>query len=531
MKLIKPTVITDNGGTFARASIGTYFDANGVMQTADIDEPRYDYDPITGAFRGLLLENEATNLFTASDRMFDRSYWTVQEFLANFFTCTESDEVPSPYDGVETVTKFINVSGAAGLFARKTITITAGVYTASIMVFVPAQIGVSSYRISSDVADRYFSTSQSIAVFDRWVRVCVAVTVLDTSGFFDFNIMVNEVNPTSGFFFYTCCANLVAETSPSSHIPTTTSPVTRAADISTSVATTRAADVFTGSLLSTVPENDYPPWSGVTAYAIGTRCLYNHKVYECLVANTNFVPPNYTATVPPKWLDCGYDNRWKMFDAVVGSQTTASESFTVSIRPGVVDSIAFLDVDATLIEIAMTDPVEGLVYQETIDMVDNSIVVDAYTYFFTPVLSSDAAVLLGIPPFGSATITVKVSNPGGTAKVGTMVVGTNRDLGITQYDPSIGVTDYSRKEVDQFGNYTVVQRPYSKRLSCDMVMPSNQVDQLQKLLASYRAIPVVWVGVDEGYSSMIIYGFYKSFQISIPMPNDATCSLEIEGLS
>jgi hypothetical protein len=47
--------------TFTRASDATYFDANGTLQTASNNEPRFDHDPATGASRGLLIEEARTN--------------------------------------------------------------------------------------------------------------------------------------------------------------------------------------------------------------------------------------------------------------------------------------------------------------------------------------------------------------------------------------------------------------------------------------------------------------------------------------
>jgi hypothetical protein len=35
--------------TFTRASDGTFFDADGVLQTATTNAPRFDHDPVTGA--------------------------------------------------------------------------------------------------------------------------------------------------------------------------------------------------------------------------------------------------------------------------------------------------------------------------------------------------------------------------------------------------------------------------------------------------------------------------------------------------
>jgi hypothetical protein len=47
--------------TFTRASNATFFGANGTLQTAANDTPRFDHDPATGASRGLLIEEARTN--------------------------------------------------------------------------------------------------------------------------------------------------------------------------------------------------------------------------------------------------------------------------------------------------------------------------------------------------------------------------------------------------------------------------------------------------------------------------------------
>lgn len=219
------------------------------------------------------------------------------------------------------------------------------------------------------------------------------------------------------------------------------------------------------------------------------------------------------------------------FDQVVGTRATNAEAVTFTIVPGLIDSIAFLDVIATSIDAAMTDPVEGLVYSETIDLVAQSVVVDGYTYFFEPIILDDAAVLLGIPPYSNASIAISVNYPGGTAEVGTIAVGMQKDLGLTQYTPQIGITDYSKKETDVYGAVSVFERGFAKKLSCETAIKNTSVDDIYRTAAANRARPVVWIGADGEFSSMIIYGFYKSFSVSVPYPNDSVCSLEIEGLA
>jgi len=52
--------------TFSRGSIGTFVNKNGLIETAAANVPRFDYDPISGECRGLLIEEQRTNLVTNS---------------------------------------------------------------------------------------------------------------------------------------------------------------------------------------------------------------------------------------------------------------------------------------------------------------------------------------------------------------------------------------------------------------------------------------------------------------------------------
>lgn len=273
-------------------------------------------------------------------------------------------------------------------------------------------------------------------------------------------------------------------------------------------------------------------WSSVITYLVGETVTYNHKLYECLIQNTDKQPNLYTSGTTVYWLDLGYTNRYKMFDDKVQSQTTRLESLTFTLAPGeVIDSIAFLDVEATTIEITMTDPVEGEVYHEELDLVTQAAIVDGYTYFFEPIILEDAAVLLGIPPYVSATIEITVTNTGGIAKVGTCAIGTQKYLGDTQRGASFTIIDYSKKEEDTFGNFYVLERAFSKEMNAELVMEMAAFDDVNKTLAQYRARPVIWVGTDVNLSSFIIYGFWRSFNTIAAGPIHATCSIKVLGLS
>lgn len=290
---------------------------------------------------------------------------------------------------------------------------------------------------------------------------------------------------------------------------------------------------------STVPETDYAVWSSVTTYALAARCISTttHRSYESVQAsNLNHDPT--TDTTGTWWLDVGPTNRWAMFDAQVGTETTASDSLTVVLTPGRFNSIALLQVDAATVEISLE--VSGqIVYSASMDLTSGNTVGDWYQYFYEPVYQQDAlvvtdlvdAALLDLPAYGEGILTVTLTRTGGSVACGVLVVGLYADLGETQYSPTIGIIDYSRKEIDAFGNPTIVQRSYSKKMNATVTVPHASVDNVARLLAQYRSTAVVWVGAGSIYTSMIIYGFYKDWDLQIGNPSVSDLSLQIEGLT
>lgn len=118
--------------TFTRASTGTYFDVSGVLQTAAVDEPRFDHDLVTGEALGLLIEEQRTNLALRSEE-FDNADWTKTGGIvvnADQLTAPDSnlsaDNLVSDGVSVAQVQQAISFSGgqsfSASFFVRKTTT-------------------------------------------------------------------------------------------------------------------------------------------------------------------------------------------------------------------------------------------------------------------------------------------------------------------------------------------------------------------------------------------------------------------------
>lgn len=278
---------------------------------------------------------------------------------------------------------------------------------------------------------------------------------------------------------------------------------------------------------SSVDEDDYAAWDGAVSYLVGDRRIRSHRIYEALVAHAGVDPATDSGAT---WLDLGATNRWRMFDARIGTRTEQAESIGVTLRPGtVINALALFNLQGRTVTVTMTDPVEGEVYRREVSLVDPA-VSNWYDWLFAVLGRKSDVVLLDLPAYGTADLSVTVTAGSGTAACGHLVAGAQVEIGVALYGTGVGITDYSRKEVDAFGSYIVVERAFSKRADFDVSLETARVSAIQRLLSSIRARPVVWVG-DASYEATVLFGFFKDFSISISGPSVSDGTITIEGLT
>ncbi|MFJ3487723.1 hypothetical protein ACIPL1_30500 [Pseudomonas sp. NPDC090202] len=283
---------------------------------------------------------------------------------------------------------------------------------------------------------------------------------------------------------------------------------------------------------SNIPAADYALWVSTSTYAKDDKRTWKDRNWQALGAvPAGTEPGNETVTTenPLKWLDLGATNRMAMFDEVVGTRSTHADSVTVTVRPGsVVNSIALLNLAGQSVTVTMTDSIDGVVYQRTATLIDAG-VDNWYDWFFADIDTRTSMVLLDLPAYGTADITVTV-NSSGTAAIGALVMGKLTTLGITTYTARVGIDDYSVKKKDDFGNFTVVERAFADNGDFPVVVETERVTKIKRLLTEIRAKPVVWIA-ESTYEAAIIYGFYTTFDITYGDDSNSNMQITIEGLT
>ena len=234
--------------TFSRASSATYFDDKGVMRTALAGVPRIDHDPVTGECKGLLIEEQRTNLLTYSGQ-FDNAAWLK-------YSATVTANAAVAPDGTLTADKLVENTANSSHSVRATTTIAdnttyclsvfvkAAEISNVVVVIVTKSAGVRGVGVNLNNGNIFTPTGISgppsyykvDSVGNGWYRVSVANDVL--SGAVNENVRIFTSDGvginypgdgTSGIYIWG--AQVEQGAFPTSYIPTTSATATRASEV------------------------------------------------------------------------------------------------------------------------------------------------------------------------------------------------------------------------------------------------------------------------------------------------------------
>ncbi len=216
--------------TFTRASTATYFDSAGTLTSAAVDAPRFDYDPSTLAAQGLLIEEARTNLCLASEDFFQTGTGGVNWIWPAGVITGNTQVAP---DGTVTADTCTTTGSAASIFQSITVTASTS-YTFSLFVKL-GTMSASNYKIAiyNNTAATFIATDvvpSQVPNTSSWTRVTYTFTTPVGCTSIRVYPFRNSATITSSTVFI-WGAQLEAGAFPTSYIPTTTTALTRAADV------------------------------------------------------------------------------------------------------------------------------------------------------------------------------------------------------------------------------------------------------------------------------------------------------------
>jgi hypothetical protein len=237
---LEPVTYQTTPGTYNATTAAAYYG------------PRFDYDPVTLAAKGLLIEEQRTNLIVYSQQFGDAAW------LKSITTVTENTTVsPDGVANADTYAATASGAGAARQVYQIAKTLTAIPYTWSVYAKAKELNWLVINAFDGTNRATYFNlangTVGTVAAGDTasiqnagngWYRCIVTRTAAVTiNGGVSFelttgdNVLPVNANLTAGQGVYLYGAQVEAGAFPTSYIPTVASQVTRSADVATMTGT------------------------------------------------------------------------------------------------------------------------------------------------------------------------------------------------------------------------------------------------------------------------------------------------------
>ncbi len=277
-----------------------------------------------------------------------------------------------------------------------------------------------------------------------------------------------------------------------------------------------------------------PAWTE-QPYEKGVRVRVGLEVWQANI-KTNDIPPSDGNV---QWTKVGVINSARLIDDKISTQTESNNAFASGTGNGIqfeyrpnniVDGVALFNVQAETLHIEVIDDADGIVYDELIDLVDDSHIYDPWTYFTAPIRHKKDVVVLDLPPYAGALIRISLTAVDNSAKCGSLVLGQQQWIGDTLWGSSPDYKDFSRVKTDDWGNYEWSRGLSAKRLKVPVMIPADIADFVHSLLDEARGNPHVFIA-NERRASGLIRGFLRRVDIVQSNPNFDDLTLNIEGLT
>lgn len=276
---------------------------------------------------------------------------------------------------------------------------------------------------------------------------------------------------------------------------------------------------------STVPDTTYAQWDINTSYAAGAYVSLssNHGEYQALTSNVGKTPQ----LNPTDWKFLGTTNRWKMFDQFLNTQTSKESEFTTTVSSYDAKVIFLGNITADTVQIQIKDNALGSIIEDkTFSLINEP--TDWLMYFYNDVTYVKRNIIYERTTLNrdvSIIITAKSST---VARVGIFIVGSIYSIGTTQWNFKLSSLDYSTVATDTASGATYLQKGnYAKLLDGQLFIKTIGSDAVYSVLVSAQGTPVVFYDQPE---ITLLYGFIKTFDMTIVSPIETRVDIKLQGL-
>lgn len=217
--------------TFTRASTATFVGSDGLIQSAAINDPRFDHNPVTLVCKGLLIEESRTNLCLRSEE-FESTTWAKSSIIvtAPVVTANQANSPSGVLSADRIVFPAVSGAGAYSLVTQFFSQSAGVVYNASI--YLRGLVGGEKVWWAWTPNGVTYVRKECVLT-TSWQRFDFTYTSIAGNNFIQLGVDLRDLSQStqSSQTIFAWGGQLEVGSFPTSYIPTTTASVVRSADV------------------------------------------------------------------------------------------------------------------------------------------------------------------------------------------------------------------------------------------------------------------------------------------------------------
>ncbi|MES2685491.1 MAG: hypothetical protein V4706_01650 [Pseudomonadota bacterium] len=269
-------------------------------------------------------------------------------------------------------------------------------------------------------------------------------------------------------------------------------------------------------------------WVSGATYVAGDEVIRTnlHRTYLRRVGGAGDIVPELD---PTNWKDIGATIKYALFDLKSTQQTVGEGPVTYVIDlPSRVDSVGLTGLSSNSVQLQLHVGATLMWSKDTNTLLRNTL--GWKDYFLGAFRYRPAIVFYDVPLNSGATLTITLT--GGTVKCGRVFIGRYVDMGSVSDEAENDVRNFSKTEADDYGDFTLVERPTKQTNNLSILAPTSAVDKLRELRVDTNAKVALYSALDDEitsdwFNAFLIPGFWTRFAIR-PAKPDALVSINLQ---
>lgn len=293
----------------------------------------------------------------------------------------------------------------------------------------------------------------------------------------------------------------------------------------------RPIDIREANILSTNLDLETEWVAG--PYTLGDTVRVGEYLWEVSAASTTEEPGT-----GQDWFSLGPANRYAAFDQQFGlDKYRVIETVAVNAESIVwvfgglsrISGIAMFGLEAKTVRVVATKDAPGDILDTTYTLKDDTAYSGSmWRWLFLPQRFERKYLNLSVNIPAGVSVEITIENTGGTAKVGSLIMGVVDQYGIMT--PGIPRSLRSRSVKKTDGTLTsLLRRTPSAKITYNVTLLNYQVDAFWRLMSDLDGVAALFAGPDKN-PELAAYGFHSNVQTVSEVFGRSTVSIEVETL-